>query len=95
MRIEDFIWLPSVVDTLDTKHNVSPEEVEEVFANRPRVRFSERGRVQGENLYRAYGTTLDGRYLTVFYVYKRNGNALIISARDMDEKERKRDAKDK
>ena len=30
-----------------------------------------------------------GRYLVVFYIKKANNKALIISARDMDEKERK------
>lgn len=30
-----------------------------------------------------------GRYLTLFFIYKPNNLALIISARDMDEKERK------
>ena len=32
----------------------------------------------------------EGRYLIVFFVYKRNGRALIISARDMTKSERRK-----
>jgi len=45
---------------------------------------------QGEHLYVAYGQTQSGRYLTIFFIYKVGNEALIISARDMDNKERKR-----
>jgi uncharacterized DUF497 family protein len=43
----------------------------------------------GENVYRALGQTDGGRYLAVFFIYKRDRKALPISARDMDGKERK------
>lgn len=33
--IDDFIWLPDIVDKLATKHRVSQDEAEEVFFNRP------------------------------------------------------------
>ena len=32
--IDDFIWLPDIVDKLATKHHVSQDEAEEVFFNR-------------------------------------------------------------
>jgi len=35
------------------------------------------------------GRTEAGRYLAVFFIHKRTGAALILSARDMDRKERK------
>ncbi len=41
-------------------------------------------------MYAGYGRTDAGRYLTVFFIHKPGGLALIISARDMDEKERRR-----
>ena len=44
----------------------------------------------GENVYSALGRTSGGRYLAVFFVYKVNKSALIISARSMTIKERKR-----
>ena len=63
--------------------------MEEVFSNKPRIRKAQKGRVQGEDLYYAYGRTDGGRYVFVVFIYKRTREALIISARDMDRKERK------
>jgi len=90
MYIEDIIWLDPVIDKIESKHRVIPEEVEEVFYNGPRYRKAQKGKYEGEDLYYAYGQTDNGRYLVVVFVYKRTKDALIISARDMDEKERKR-----
>ncbi|MGH9833163.1 MAG: BrnT family toxin [Blastocatellia bacterium] len=89
MRIDDFIWLPNIVEKLDVKHQVSQDEVEEVFFNRPRFRFVESGNRRGEDVYSASGQTAAGRYLIVFFILKSSNTALIISARDMDQKERK------
>lgn len=36
------------------------------------------------------GQTDAGRYLIVFFIYKSPGSALVLSARDMDSKERRR-----
>jgi len=44
----------------------------------------------GEDVYLALGQTDSGRYLAVFYILKKNRNVLPISARDMDDKERRR-----
>lgn len=90
MNIGDFIWLDEFTDKLEVKHGVYPDEVEEIFANQPLIRKIEKGRVSGENLYRALGQTASGRYLVVIFVYKpATRSALVISARDMDYKERK------
>lgn len=35
MYIDDFFWLPDIEDKLVSKHQVTREEVEEVFFNRP------------------------------------------------------------
>jgi hypothetical protein len=35
------------------------------------------------------GQTNAGRYLAAFFIHKRTDDALILSARDMDKKERK------
>jgi uncharacterized protein len=89
--IDDFIWLPDIVDKLAVKHHVTEEEVEEVFFGRPRYRFVESGHRPGEDVYAALGQSDAGRYLIVFFIYKReNRVALIVSARDMDQKERRR-----
>jgi uncharacterized protein len=88
--IDDFIWLEGIVDKLAVKHGVTPEEVEEVFFNRPRYRFVEKGRRTDEDVYLAVGQTESGRYLIVFFIQKPANRALILSARDMDGSERKR-----
>ena len=89
MKIVRIIWLRDILDKLEWKHQVSPVEVEEVFANRPRYRKVARGHVQGEDVYGAFGQTDAGRYLSVFFIKKPNEAALVISARDMDAKERR------
>jgi uncharacterized DUF497 family protein len=88
--IDDFIWLPDIIEKLESKHRVLPEEVEEVFFNRPHFRFVEKGHVAGEDVYIALGQTDGGRYLSVFFIHKPGNLALVISARDMDAAERKR-----
>jgi uncharacterized protein len=90
MCIDDFIWLPSILDKVEVKHQVSQDEVEEVFFNRPRYRFVELGYQKGEDVYSASGQTEAGRYLIVFFIHKSSNTALILSARDMDKNERKR-----
>ena len=89
MYIKDIIWLDQIIEKLEVKHHIAAEEVEEVFSNKPRIRKAQKGRVRGEDLYYAYGRTDGGRYVFVVFIYKRTREALIISARDMDRKERK------
>jgi uncharacterized protein len=90
MRIEDLIWLDEIVEKLESKHQVSIGEVEQIFEGQPHFRYISKGRHRrSESVYAAYGQTEAGRYLTVFFIYKPGRLALIISARDMDNKERK------
>ena len=89
MYIDDFIWLPSILDKVEVKHRVSQDEAEEIFFNRPRYRFVESGHRKGEDVYAASGQTEAGRYLVVFFIHKASNTALILSARDMDKRERK------
>ncbi len=89
MKVTGIIWLRDVVDKLSWKHNVTTDEVEETFDNSPRYRFIESGDVEGEDLYAALGQTEAGRYLTAYFVYKKTGEALIVSARDMTRKEKR------
>ena len=90
MYIEDCIWLPDLLVKLLAKHYVTQEEVEEIFVNDPKYRFVESGYRKGEDVYSAAGQTDAGRYLIVFFIQKQNNLALILSARDMDQKERRR-----
>ena len=89
MRIVDVIWLPEVVDKLAWKHGVLPVEVEEVLFGRPIYRRVKKGHVPGEDLYAALGQTESGRYLIAFFIYKTDRQARVLSARDMDGKERR------
>ena len=90
MYIEGITWLQAVADKLALKHRVSTDEVEQVLSNQPKIRFVEKGARKGEDLYLALGRTDAGRYLSVLFIYKRPKEALILSARDMASKERKR-----
>ena len=89
MYVIDIIWLPDIIDKLQWKHQVSPSEVEAVLFGRPTHRKVQAGHIPGEDVYAAFGRTDAGRYLVVFFVYKRSREALIISARDMNERERR------
>jgi uncharacterized DUF497 family protein len=57
--------------------------------NKPKIRFVEKGGRKGEDVYMALGQTDAGRYLAVLFIYKKTKEALIMSARDMANKERK------
>jgi uncharacterized DUF497 family protein len=95
MKIEGFIWYTDILEKLESKHNVTTDEVENLFNRRPVIRKIEKGHVQGENLFRALGQSHNGRYLTVFFIYKATREALVISARDMSARERNYYAKRK
>jgi hypothetical protein len=89
MKIAGFVWLEEIVEKLEVKHQVIPEEVEQVFSNQPRVQRMNKGHYRGEDVYQALGQTEAGRYLAVFFIHKLTHEALILSARDMDDQERK------
>jgi len=88
--IKGFIWPAHIIEKCLAKHGVSPDEAEEAFSNYPRFKFWENGDVAGEDFFQCLGRSDAGRYLTVFFIFKMTGEALIISARDMDAKEKKR-----
>ncbi|HEX8494082.1 MAG TPA: BrnT family toxin [Pyrinomonadaceae bacterium] len=90
MRITGFIWLADIIQKLWRKHGVDQDEVEELFVNQPRFRFVETGYHPGEDVYAACGQTSAGRYLICFFIHKRDGRALPLSARDMTRRERRR-----
>jgi len=65
------------------RHGVRPEEVEEGFFGEPVLR---KGR-GGTRI--ALGRTDAGRLLTVIYVDRPGGAVYVVTARDMDHKERR------
>ena len=82
MRIDDLEW---TLDRLEhvARHFISSEEVEEVFASPP---VFKRGR---GGVYEAWGQTESGRYLLVIFRYLGHNRAWPITARDMDENEKR------
>jgi len=95
MIIQGFIWFSDIVDKIEAKHGVTTSEAENIFTRKPLFDKIKEGNVRGEDLYRALGQTNSGRYLVVFFLYKETSEALVISARDMTDKERKNYAKRK
>jgi uncharacterized protein len=87
----DYIVCPEEIEEkLAKKHRVTVREARQALLNNPRIRFAENGYVQGEDVYAAFGQTFSGRYLSIFFVYiPTSQTAIIISGRDMSQKERK------
>lgn len=75
MRIRTLRWDESNRQHV-ARHEVEPEDVEEVFDGRP-------------GLYVALGKSGSGRFLAVFFRYLGAGAARVVTARDMDDKERR------
>ena len=90
MRINRIVWIDKFVAKIESKHHVTTFEVEEVLRGKKTVRRITKGDAEGEDVNLALGQTDAGRYLAVFFILKRNRDALPISARDMDDKERRR-----
>ncbi len=89
MVITEIIWKDQFVEKLARKHGVSVAEAEETLRAAPHLRKVGKGNVKGENVYAAYGQSAAGRYLVVIYIRKPKGVILPISARDMDDAERR------
>lgn len=90
MRIDIIVCPQHIEEKLQTKHNVTGREAHQLLLNQPRIRFAEQGYTEGDDIYAAFGQTFGGRYLSVFFIYKpATKTAIIISARDMSDKERK------
>ena len=89
LQITDVIWKDRYVEKLATKHDVTTSQAEEVLFCRPVVRKVAKGHVRGEDVYAAMAQISNGRYLIVFFISKKQGMALPISARDMNASERK------
>ncbi len=93
LKITRIVWLEDIVEKLRWKHNVEESEVIEVLENHPCYVRKEAGFVPGEHVYAAFGRTNLDRSLSVFFVYTKDKRAIIVSARDMTEKEARRYAR--
>ena len=90
MQIDYIICPASIEDKLASKHGVTVREARQTLLNDPRIRFAEKGHHAGKDVYAAFGQSFGGRYLAIFFIYESDtATAIMISARDMSDKERK------
>ncbi len=89
IRINRIIWKETFVEKIISKHHVTMFEVEEILYSKKKVYRVAKGDVSGEDVHMALGKTSAGRYLSVFFILKKDNSVLPISARDMDSKERR------
>ncbi|HEX9817635.1 MAG TPA: BrnT family toxin [Patescibacteria group bacterium] len=71
----------------EIKHGVSNKEGEEVFFNKPIFFFVDHQHSKTENRFLAYGKTNNQRFLAIVFTI-RKAKIRIISARNMNQKER-------
>jgi uncharacterized DUF497 family protein len=83
-----FDWDKGNIDKNLVKHNVTNWECEQVFFSEPLIILGDPQHSVAENRYAAFGMTDERRLLVV--IFARRGNLLrVISARDMNRRERK------
>ena len=83
-----FEWDKGNIDKNLHKHNVSDKEAEEVFENEPKFIVEDEKHSLTEARYMIWGVTNQGRKLSIFFTI-RGEKVRVISARDMDKKERR------
>lgn len=72
------------------KHYVSQAEAEQVFMNQPLLLAEDREHSVSEHRLRALGRTDEGRHLYVVFTLRRDRSLIrVISARDINRKERR------
>ena len=87
MKIRELIWPEGQIDHI-ARHDVTPEEVEEVCFNRPLIL---RAKSEGENpVYYVLGQTLSGRYLFCVVIQFPDSKGYPVTARSMTPKEKRR-----
>jgi uncharacterized protein len=90
LKLSGIIWLEEIVEKIERKHHVTQDEVREILRTWIISDLLRRDNRREENVYSALGQTSTGRYLIVFFVRKKAGQALPISAREMTASERRR-----
>jgi uncharacterized DUF497 family protein len=83
-----FQWDAGNINKNLLKHNIENWECEQVFFNRPLFVLNDPKHSVSENRWAAFGKTDTDRFLVIVFT-KRNNLIRIISARDMNKRERK------
>ena len=86
--IQGFQWDTGNSDKNFIKHNVRNWECEQVFFNQPLLVLADPGHSTSEKRWAAFGKTGSNRLLVIIFT-KRNTLLRVISAREMNHKERK------
>ncbi len=87
-RLRPYPASRAIAEKIEAKHRISWDEIEEVFRGKLRLFRTHRKDQYGESRYLALGRTKAGRYLTIFFISVLPDQAKVITARDMDRKER-------
>jgi uncharacterized protein len=87
-KFDGFEWNNGNIHKNWENHNVAFFECEEVFLNKPLLLFDDAKHSASEKRYFAFGKNNSGRRLYVVFTIRHN-KIRIISARDMNNKERK------
>jgi len=83
MKIKGFQWDQTNSQHILQRHGVTPAEIEEIFIGSPVFRKT----YQGRRI--ALGQTEAGRYLLVVFLPVGEGRVRVISARDMEDNEKR------
>lgn len=89
-QVSGFDWDAGNERKSAEKHDVSQAEAEGIFFNDPLVVAQDAKHSGTEQRFNALGRTAQNRLLHVTFTLRRNGTHIrVISARDMNQKERK------
>ncbi len=88
LNVDGFQWDAGNLEKNWFQHGVSPLECEEIFFNQPLVMQRDTKHSSDEERYYVLGRTDSDRYLFVAFTI-RNNKIRVISARDMNRKERR------
>ena len=87
-QFSGFQWDRGDIDKNLIKHNVESWECEQMFFNRPLLILDDPKHSVSEKRWAAFGKTDKDRFLVAIFS-KRDNSIRIISARDMNKRERK------
>ncbi len=89
-RIAGFEWDDGNRRKSADKHDASATEAESIFFRDPLIVAEDEKRSGSEQRFNALGKTIEDRLLHITFTLRQNGTLLrVISARDMNRKERK------
>jgi uncharacterized protein len=88
VKCTGFEWDQHNSEKIKTKHGVTPVECEQVFFNIPVIAGDDEKHSKAENRFYVLGQADSGRLLFLVFTV-RNDKLRVISARDMNRKERR------